>query len=89
MRPNANYQLILYANPNLKSISGKDKEFTEAFQKACGNIPVEFLSDLPTIEKLTSIPTEENSRAMVIIDDFMDATFKSAVVLQFFGRLGT
>ena len=90
MRPKANYQLVLYCNPNLKSnVSGKDKKFTEDFQKSCGNIPVEFLSELPTLEKLTSIPTTEDSRAFVICDDFMDATFKSPVIQQLFGRMGT
>ena len=67
MRPKANYQLVLYCNPNLKSLSGKDKIFTEEFQNACGKIPCQFSSDLPTIEKLTSIPTTEDSRAMIII----------------------
>ena len=68
MRPGIKYKAVLYCNPNLKSVSSKDKKFTEDFQKACGSIAVEFLSEIPTIEKLTSLPTEKEWRAMVIID---------------------
>ena len=89
MRPGVKYKVILYCNPNLKALSPKDKRFTEDFQTACGSIPVEFLSDLPTVEKLTSLPTDEEWRAMVICDDFMDATYKSSAILQLFGRMGT
>ena len=89
MRPGIKYKAVLYCNPNLKSVSSKDKKFTEDFQKACGSIAVEFLSEIPTIEKLTSLPIDEEWRAMVIIDDFMDSSFKSTVIQQLFGRLGT
>ena len=67
MRPDANYVTILYCNPNLKSLSAKDKKFTEEFQAACKDIPVEFLPDLPTTEKLTSLRTNENARAFIVI----------------------
>ena len=89
MRPGVKYKTVLYCNPNLKSASPKDKKFKDNFQTACGKIPVEFLSEIPTIEKLTSIPTDEEWRAMVIIDDFMDSSFKSNVIQQLFGRMGT
>ena len=89
VRPQANYQLVLYCNSNLKSLSAKDKAFTEQFQEACGKIPVEYLSDLPTIEKPTLIPNTKNSRGMIVADDFMDTCFKSPVIQQLFGRLET
>ena len=89
MRPGANYKSIVYCNPNLKSLSAKDKKFTEEFQSACKDIPAEFLPDLPTTEKLTSLQTNENARAFIIIDDFQDSSFKSKTVQELFGRLGT
>ena len=89
MHPGIKYKVVLYCNPNLKFLSPKDKKFTEEFQQACGKIPVQFLSELPTVEKLTSLPTDEEYRAFVICDDFMDATFKSTAIQQLFGRLGT
>ena len=71
MRPYSTYQLILYCNPNLKSLSAKDKEFTDEFERACKDIKVEFSSSLPTIEKINSIDTEPSKRVFIILDDFM------------------
>ena len=89
MRPGKNYTSILYCNPNLKSLSAKDQKFTEEFQKACKDIPCEFLSELPTTEKMTSLETNENQRGFIIIDDFQESSFKSKSVQELFGRLGT
>ena len=89
MRPGKNYTSVLYCNPNLKSLIPKDQKFTEEFQKACKDIPCEFLSDLPTTEKMTSLQTNENQRGFIVIDDFQESSFKSKSVQELFGRLGT
>ncbi len=71
VRPFSTYKLILYCNPNLKSLSAKDKEFTNEFETACQDIAVEFSSDLPTIEKINSFNTDPQNRIFVVLDDFM------------------
>lgn len=71
MRPFSKYQQILYCNPNLKSLSVKDKEFTKDFESACRGIKVEFSPDIPTLEKLNSFNTEPTQRVFIVIDDFM------------------
>ena len=89
MQPGVKYKTVLYCNPNLKSISPRDKKFIEEFKEACGDTNVEFLSEMPTIEKLTSLQTDQEWRGMVITDDFMDSTYKSSAIQHLFGRLGT
>ena len=71
MRPYSSYELILYCNPNLKSLSAKDKEFTEEFEKACNGVKVEFSHELPTFDKINSINTDPTRRCFVVLDDFM------------------
>ena len=89
MRPNANYISVLYCNPNLKSLSAKDKKFTDELKHACGEIPIQFLSDLPTTEKMMSLKTGEDARSFIIIDDFQESSLKSKPIQELFGRLGT
>ena len=50
---------------------------------------MEFLSEMPTIEKLTSLQTDQEWCGMVITDNFMDSTYKSSAIQHLFGRLGT
>ena len=71
MRPFSSYQLVLYCNPNLESLSAKDKEFTNEFEKACNDIEVEFSAEIPSMEKINSLNTEPTKRVFVILDDFM------------------
>ena len=84
MRTGVKYKTFLYCNPNLKSISPRDKKFIEESKEACGDTNVEFLSEMPTVEKLTSLQTNKEWRGMVITDDFMDSTYKSSAKKNLF-----
>ena len=72
MQPFSTYQLVLYCNPNLKTIRVKDKEFTDQFESACKDIKVEFSAELPSIEKINSLNTEPSKRGFIVLDDFMN-----------------
>ena len=70
MRPMQCYLKVLYACANFHNLNAKDHRFADEIAQVCGNVPVEFTSNLPTLEELQSLPTSDKAKLLLVLDDF-------------------
>ena len=78
MRPKQKYLKVIYCCANFRSLNSKDHKFADEIIEACGEIEVEFSSEIPSLKSLEALPTSENAKCLLILDDFGNCCEKSS-----------
>ena len=63
------YLKVIYCCANFRSLNSKDHKFAEEIIDACAtsNVPVEFSSEIPSLQSLEALPTSEKAKCLLIL----------------------
>ena len=86
------YTQIVYVSPNLADNAASfthEQSFIHSMRSLAEPVPIDFLGELPKIETIMSYIKDENSKVLLMIDDFQYDLFQSEAVASVYTRLSS
>ena len=80
MRPDHNYLKVLYCCSNFRSLNSKDHKFADEIVEACKDVPVEFSSEIPSLQNLEALPSSKDAKCLIILGNYSQIMFNKPCI---------